>query len=179
MQFSEISTEKLTSGEVISLASLEVTSVPHISIIDDNPNASTEVLLRYKNEFNGLLKETYQTYKTMSISAGYSKDISVELLWKTTEVKNQPFKASIRLFIVVRAIDNNEASAKKSVESLIKLCQSTLALQKYEYKTLSYDELSPVVKSVVDTNIRAIVKEEKAENLQNQLLPFCFSYRAL
>jgi len=179
MQFSEVSTEKLTSGEVISLASLEVTSVPHISIIDDNPNAAAEVLLRYKNEFNGLLKEIYQTYKTMSISAGYSKDISVELLWKTTEVKNQPFKASIRLFIVVRAIDNNEDSAMKSVESLIKLCQSTLALQKYEYKTLSYDELSPVVKSVVDTNIRAIVKEEKAENLQNQLLPFCFSYDRL
>lgn len=179
MDFNSISTEKLTSGEVISLASLEVTSVPHISIIDDNPNAATEVLLRYKNEFNGLLKEIYQTYKTMSISAGYSKDISVELLWKTTEVKNQPFKASIRLFIVVRAIDNNEAYAKKSVESLIKLCQSTLTLQKYEYKTLSYDELSLVVKSVVDTNIRAIVKEEKAENLQNQLLPFCFSYDRL
>ncbi len=179
MQFSGISNEKLTSGEVISLASLEVVSVPHISIIDENPNAATEILLRYKNEFNGLLKEIYQTYKTMSISAGYSKDISIELLWKTTEVKNQPFKASIRLFIVVRAIDNNEDSANKSVESLIKLCQSTLALQKYEYKTLSYDELSLVVKGVVDNNIRAIVKEEKAENLQNQLLPFCFSYDRL
>lgn len=44
MDFNSIpfSTEKLTSGEVISLASLEVTSVPHISIIDDNLNAATE-----------------------------------------------------------------------------------------------------------------------------------------
>ena len=172
MQFSEISTEKLTSGEVISLASLEITSVPHISIIDNNPDANTEILLRYKNEFNSLLKEIYQTYKTMSISVGYSKDISVELLWKTTEVKNQPFKASIRLFIVVRAIDNDEASAKKSIESLINLFQSTLELQKYEYKTISYDKLSSVIRNITDTNIRAIVKEEKAENLQNQLLPF-------
>ena len=179
MQFGEISTESLTNGEVISLASLEVTSVPHISIIDDRPNAAEEVLLRYKNEFNGLLKEIYQAYKTMSILAGYSKDISVELLWKTTEVKNQPFKASIRLFVIVRAIDSDENSAKKSVESLIKLCQSTLALQKYEYKALSYDELSPVIGSVTDNSIRAIVKEEKAENLQNQLLPFCFSYDRL
>ncbi len=179
MQFSEISTEKLTSGEVISLASLEITSVPHISIIDNNPDANTEILLRYKNEFNSLLKEIYQTYKTMSISVGYSKDISVELLWKTTEVKNQPFKASIRLFIVVRAIDNDEASAKKSIESLINLFQSTLELQKYEYKTISYDKLSSVIRNITDTNIRAIVKEEKAENLQNQLLPFCFSYDRL
>jgi hypothetical protein len=179
MQLSEVSTEKLTSGEVISLASLEITSIPHISIIDDNSNAAKEVLLRYKSEFNDLLKEVYQVYKTMSISAGYSKDLSVELLWKTTAVKNQPFKASVRLFIVVRAIDRSESAATKTVETLIKLCQSTLALQKYEYKTLSYDQLSPIVKSVADTNIRAIVKEEKAENLQNQLLPFCFSYDRL
>lgn len=172
------STEKLMNGEFISLASLEITSVPHISIIDNFGNAA-DVILRYKNEFNGLLKEIYQTYRTMSISAGYSKDISIELLWKTTEVKNQPFKASISLFIIIRAIDNNESSAKKSVETLIKLCQSTLTLQKYEYKSLPYGELAPVIRSVEDNNIRAIVKEEKAENLQNQLLPFCFAYDRL
>jgi len=27
-----------------------------------------------------------------------------------------------------------------------------------------------------DTNVKAIVKEEKAENLQNQILPYCYSY---
>jgi len=178
MNLEYISTARLTTGELISLASLEVISVPHISIIDNNMNTA-ETLLRYKNEFDSLLKEIYQTYKEMSITAGYLKDISIELLWKTTEVQNQPFKASIRLFVVIRAIDNNETTAKKTVTSLIKLCQSTLALQKYEYKLLMYDELSLVVESIVDTDIRAIVKNEKAEGLQNQLLPFCFSYDKL
>ena len=87
MNLEYISTARLTTGELISLASLEVISVPHISIIDNNMNTA-ETLLRYKNEFDSLLKEIYQTYKEMSITAGYLKDISIELLWKTTEVQN-------------------------------------------------------------------------------------------
>ena len=65
------------------------------------------------------------------------------------------------------------------MQALIQLCQSTLSLQKYEFNALTYDELSKVIRSVNDTNIKAIIKEEKAENLQNQLLPFCFSYDRL
>lgn len=174
-----ISSESLTNGEIISLASLEVTSIPHISIIDEHPDALADTLVRYKSEFGGLLNEIYQTYKSMSYAAGYSRDISIELLWKTTVVKNQPFNASIRFFIIVRAIDNSAKAANETVQALIQLCQSTLSLQKYEFNALTYDELSKVIRSVNDTNIKAIIKEEKAENLQNQLLPFCFSYDRL
>lgn len=171
-----ITTENLTNGEKIALGILEVTAIPHISIIDETPNAITEITERYKVEMDGLLNEVYQSYKSISMSAGYSKDVSVELLWTTSEIKNQPYKAQIRLFILVRAIDKESKVAKETVETIIKLFKSTLALQRYDYKEVAYNDLKPIISKTKDTSIRAIVKEEKAENLQNQLLPFCYSY---
>ena len=85
-----ITTESLTNGEQIALGILEVTSIPHISIIDETPNAITEVTERYKLEMGGLLNEIYHSYNSISMVAGYSKDISIELLWTTSEIKNQP-----------------------------------------------------------------------------------------
>ena len=179
MPFNCISTESLTNGELIALGSIEITSIPHISIIDDRQNAITEIVDKYKNEMGSMLSEIYQAYKSMSIACGYSKDISIELLWTTQAVANQPYNAQIRLFIVARAIDNDKVSAVASVETLLKLCQSTLNLQKYEFQEITYSTLSETVSGINDNNIRAIVKEEKAENLQNQLLPFCYSYDRL
>lgn len=179
MPFNCISTESLTNGELIALGAIEIISIPHISIIDDRQNAVTEIVDKYKNEIGSMLTEIYQAYKSMSIACGYSKDISVELLWATQAVANQPYNAQIRLFIVARAIDNDNTSAVASVETLLKLCQSTLNLQKYEFQEVSYSILSETVSGINDNNIRAIVKEEKAENLQNQLLPFCYSYDRL
>ena len=175
----QISSESLTNGESIALAALEVTSIPHISIIDERADAPGAVISRYKAEFNALLNEIYQVYTSISYAAHYAKDISLELLWKTSPVQNQPFNASIRFFIIVRAIDRDAQSAGETVRTLIQLCQSTLALQKYEYQFVAYNTLSEVIRSIDDSNVRAIMKEEKAENLQNQLLPFCLSYDRL
>ena len=49
-------------------------------------------------------------------------------------------------------------------------------MQKYETIEIKYSTLAESVLHINDTNIKAIVKEEKAENLQNQLLPFCYAY---
>ena len=77
---------------------------------------------------------------------------------------------------MIRAIDNDTNSAIQAVSALIKLCESTLSLQKYETIEIKYSTLAESVLHINDTNIKAIVKEEKAENLQNQLLPFCYAY---
>ena len=173
---SYISTESLASNEIIALGALEITSIPHISIIDDRENAIAEIVEKYKNEIGGMLSEIYQTYKSMSYAAGYSKDIAVELLWTTHAVQNQPYNAQIRLFVILRAIDNDAAAATAVVESLLKISRSALSLQKYEVQEVEYATLAQSVSCVNDTSIRAIIKEENAENLQNQLLPFCYSY---
>lgn len=176
MPSANISLESLTDGEKIALAAIEITSVPHATVIGDEAKPVEEIVSQYKLEFAGLLNELYQSYKTMSISAGISKDFSFELLWKTTQVKNQPYNASIRLFIIIRAIDADEKVATASVESLVKLCISTLTLQKYDFRYIPYAELSGEIRKISDSCVKALVKEEKVENLQNQLLPYCYSY---
>lgn len=176
MQKDYISTESLTNGEQIALGIIEVTSVPHISIIDDTQNAIVEVTEHYKTEMGSLLNEIFQSYKTASMSVGYSKDIALELMWATTEVKNQPYKAQIRMFVLVRAIDADVRTAKETVASLLKLIRSTLSLQRYDFKDLSYTDILPIISKTSDSSIKAIVKEEKTENLQNQLLPYCYSF---
>lgn len=176
MPLNYISVESLTDGEVIALDIIEITSIPHISIIDERSNVIDEIVEKYKNEIISLLNEIYQSYKTYSYSANYAKDLSIELLWMTKAVQNQPYNAQINLYIIVRAIDGEPSKAKESVETLVRLCQSAFSLQKYECQEIPYSSLSAIVSHINDTNIRAIVKEEKAENLQNQLLPFCYAY---
>lgn len=103
MSVNSISTGSLTNGELIALGTIEIISIPHISIIDDRQNAIAEIVDKYKNEMGSMLTEIYQAYKSMSIECGYSKDVSVELLWVTQAVANQPYNAQIRLFIIARA----------------------------------------------------------------------------
>ena len=43
-------------GEKVSLGAIEITSVPHFSIIDDKAFSSAEVTDKYKAEFLSLLK---------------------------------------------------------------------------------------------------------------------------
>lgn len=179
MNLNKISIEELNSGEKIAIGIIEITAIPDISIINDTPNAAIETIEKYKHEFNGLLNEIHQSYKTLSYSSGYPKDISIEVLWATQKVENQPYNAKIRLFIIIRAIDNDETDAVSSVDSIIKYCTSTLALQKYDFSVLSYSDLSSVITSISDSSINAVIKEEKVENLQNQILPYCYAFDRL
>ena len=172
----KISTVSLANNEQIALGAFEITTIPHISILEDSTNHIAEFVEKYKNEMTGMLAEVYQAYKSVSTIAGYSKDIALELLWTTHAVQNQPYNAQIRLFVIVRAIDNNSSAATQTVASIIKLCQSTFSLQKYDIEEIEYSALAEDVLHINDTNIRAVVKEEKAESLQNQIIPYCYSY---
>lgn len=170
--------ESLKNGEKIALDAIEIISIPHMSIIDDNKRMD-EIVDRYKMEMTELLNELYQFFRASGKSDGQFKDLSYELLWLTEPVSNQPYNANVRLFAIVRAIENDDNRAKQLVSHQIELIQSTLTLQKYSFKRVEYSELSSKVAAVDDSCINAIVKEERVENLQNQILPFCYSYDRL
>ena len=174
----EISVEKLTNGEFVGLSIIEITSIPHLSIIDENRDPQ-EIIQQYKVDFADVLSEIYQLYKSSSISGGYNKDISVELLWKTTKVENQPYNAGIRLFVIVRSIDNNEKTVVTTVENAMNIFVASLELDKYEFVNISYQNISEIIEEIDDSTIKGIVKEEKIENLQNQILPYCYTFDKL
>ena len=175
MNTEHISVQSLTNGEKIALGGFEILSIPHISIIAPNTPAN-EIVSRYKAEFAGLLNEVYQAYRTLSMAAGVSKDIAFDLLWTTHPVENQPFNASIRLFILVRVIDASAEAAVAAVGSMLGLFSSALSLQKYDFEALDAAVLTRVVAGVSGQAVCALVKEEKAVNLQNGLFPYCYAY---
>ncbi len=170
-----ISFAPLTNGEGVALGVLEIISVPHISIVD--PNARDEdVIERYKNEMDQLLTEIHQIYKNVSVREHRYQDIALEFLWKTSEVKKQPYVAEIKLFVIVRCIDESEDRARGMVSSLLKVFKTTLHAQRYEVKACPYEELFREISDINDSYINAIVKEEEIANLQNTVVPCCYVY---
>ena len=176
---SNISTIKMINGESISLSVIEITSVPHISILTDNEADLPLKIEEYKADMGNFLKEIYQLYKTYSINAASSKDISLEFLWTTSKVQNQPYNADIRIFLVIRAIDINTNTAEKMVGEALKICKSTLNLQRYDYKEINYEDLSTTINRIRSEKITVVRKAESVDNMQNQIMPFCYSFDKL
>lgn len=174
-----ISTVELASGEIVGMGAIEITSIPHVSILQKRYDSTLNIDMEYKQDMARLLSEVFQNYKINYNSRNNLKDISLELLWCTQEAKNQTYKADIKLFIIIRAIDDSAAGAESVISSLIRILSATLDLEKYEYRNVSYDEVSSYIQNVDDSSINAVVKEERLENLQNYVLPYCFSYDKL
>ncbi len=169
-----VSCTRLANGEINAIDAVEIVSIPHIDILNDS-RPYEEVVASYQVEFGNLLKEVYQVYYDQN-RAGKGSELSVEFLWKTEPARNQPFNASVRLFLVVRAISATEAIAAEMTGMILKQCCATLSLLKYDFADLELRDLTTVVKAIQDRSVRAIVKNETIANLQNQMLPYCYSF---
>ena len=179
MQENMISDVILSSGEVVSLAALKLTSIPHFKIINPDDPSPERTLEGFKSDANTLLNEVYQLYRTGVLKNTAYKDLSLELLFATEPVKNQPYKAKINIYIIARAIDFTREGAAALAGGIINICKATLRQEKFEYADVDFKELANQIAAIKDNEIRALVKEEKAENLENQILPFCYSYDRL
>jgi hypothetical protein len=175
---SNISTVLTSSDEKIGLGILKICSIPEKSILPQN-NSEETVERIFQDGFSNLLSEIYQNYRLRRNADGGYQDLSLELLWLTKPVQNQPFAASIDLYIIIRVIDFSGAAAIETVGGMLQICEATLELQKYEFTRISYVQLAKEIKDVADDEVRAIVKEESLENLQNQIIPSCFSFDRL
>jgi len=168
-----VSITELANGERIGLSAVEITAVPHVSILQKRYQNTANIDTEYKQDMARLLSEVFQNYKNTVNSC---HDVSLEILWTTQEVKNQPYKASISLHIIIRTIGSNDADIENTISSLQRICEATLDFGKYNYKDADISELTARVRNISDQSIKAVVKSERLENLQNNLLPFCFSF---
>ena len=166
----------LTDGETASLGAVKIASIPHISIIEDKRDGLKEVIQRYKDETSRVLGEVYLIYKRECQRNRINKDVSVELLWKTSRVENQPYNADIHIYLIVRAIDAVPDNAEKMVVDILNLIQTMLNIEKYELEEVADSDLLNVVKGISNGCVRALVKEERIENLQSTLYPFCYAF---
>jgi hypothetical protein len=163
----------LQGNERVGIGVIEITAVPHMSVIQSRFTAMQNIDTEYKHDMSRLLSEVFQNYKN---NVNGCQDISLELLWSTHEVTNQPFKASVSLHIIVRSIGNSDDIVTEAIKSILRICKATLDFGKYDYKEIGYGELEPIVKGINDQSVKAIAKTERVENLQNTLMPYCFAF---
>ena len=166
-----ITTTLLSNNETVGMGVIEITSIPDISILTSQPENAEQLVTEYKRDMANLLTEIYQQYRALNTATGANNDLSLEYLWTTQAVKNQPYKADIKLYLIARAIDTDKNALENTINTIIRICHTTLDRQKYEYREIGYqEELKPIVGKVNAQTVTAIVKEERVENLQNQIL---------
>lgn len=173
-----IETLQIQSGEHIGLSIIEVRSIPHISILSDDTSTEerNHLIARAAADMSNLFSEVYQQYKEQYKAEGVNPDLSLELIWTTKPVENQPYEASIQLYILLRSIHKDARRASDLVKMISKLMTSTLDGGLYDYSECSISEFSSTFNELCHGTCHAIVKEERIENLQNSYLPYCFAY---
>ena len=90
-------------------------------------------------------------------------------------MNNQPYKAKIRPFLVIRAISGDQSSAQAIIEQIYSLYESSLKLQKYGFEEIEFPRLTEIISGVQIEDSIAIVKDEREENLNNQFLSAAYS----
>lgn len=169
-----ISKTYLSNNEQVGIDVLEITSIPSLSIISDSDNI--EMIVRdYQKEISSMLSEIYQYYKIQS-AQGDNKEICVELMWLSKPVKNQTYKADIKLYLIIRSISKYSSIIDEDIVSVRNVIQGTLEKQKYDLQDISIEKYQTALAGINKEKLVAIVKEESIENLQNSILPYCFSY---
>ena len=170
-----IKTLELNDGEFVGIGATEITSIPTLTILKDSYPQGEDIEGEYKQGFGNLLTELYQSYRTFSSRNG-NAETSFEFLWITEPVDNQPFKAKINLFMVLRAIAEDEQSAVSMVERLVNSCSSMLKMYQYGTRQSDPDALGVQISNLPVQTIEALVKDERIENLQNQMIPTCYAF---
>ena len=169
---------QINSGEYIGMRVLAIRSIPHISILSEN-NTQQEHIEHYAQDMANLLNEVYQQYKELFKQSGQNTDIALELSWVNEAVVNQPYKAMIHLFLILRSIHRIQEQADKTLQVLLGLMKATLDSGRYEYDECSFADYYDAFKTATGGGVQAIVKEERIEDLQNSYLPACYAYDKL
>lgn len=169
---------ELNSGEYISAIVIEITQIPDVNVLKADYPQGQSIEEEYRRDFGALLTEMYQTYNSV-LSRSASTEMSMELMWLTEPVVNQPYKAKVRMFIVLRSLSNDTRIASDTLNRLYAACTANLRLHKYGYADLAYEEIEKTLEKVPEKAIRSIVRDEREEYLQNQMLPSCYAYDRL
>ena len=171
-------TIQINSGEHIGMRVLTIRTIPHMSTISASELSAQEtnrILVEYARDMSNLLSEIYQQYK-LHVLNGETTDIALEILWVTEPVQNQPYKAKINLYLLLRYIHSDQNRLQKTIDTLYSLTTATLGAGKYEFEEITIDNFSKSIGNIKKLTARAIVKEERIEDLQNSYFPTCYAY---
>ena len=99
----------LQGGEYLAVSVLEITDIPSVALLAGDYPDNTSPYTEYRKDFGAMLGEVFQLYRTNHQQA-IPCDLSAEILWLSEPVENQPFRANIRLFLVLRSVADEQGA---------------------------------------------------------------------
>ena len=166
---------ELRNNTVICVGTIEITSVPTLLSLEESYRPDQSIEDEYRKAFEYALTEVYQTYKSYLVEDPKS-DVSIESLWVTESVDNQPFKAKIRPFFVIRVVGAVKDRVNDTFTSVYHSLTSNLKTLKYGVEDIDEPDLKSILSKVSTESVRTVVKDETLISLQNQMMPYCYSF---
>ena len=150
-----VNTLELANGNYVTMAVAEVTSIPYFELYDkelDRANYMNQVLF------------------TQIISSMYRKSVSdqtaFEFLFQSVPVKNQTYKAQVRLYFIVRKIGADEAANEQEVIDIISSIKVDLEERNFSVDIFDslerYKEFKLSLNKTNCTRTLSVGKKEKA-----------------
>lgn len=169
---------KISSGEFCDYISLEIESIPDISILveQNNTNIDSESYInKIKKGFETVLTEIYQITKNDYFDNYLLQNNSFELIWLSQPVSNQTYRSRIRFFLIIRSINFDSVKLKEKLVTLGNIFYSSLNSMRYTVKRMENTVL-PFLNDLILTDKTAIIKQDGVGNLQSYVLNNCYLF---
>ena len=127
-----------------------------------------------------MLTEFFFGCKQDFVSQYQNQDYSIELVFKSEEVKNQTYRANVKIYIVLRGISGDKEYLNSRLQELKNAIKSVLAINKYTLAEVEDKEnLLNDIMNIECKEKRVITKDYRLENIQSAYLPQCFTFDKL
>ncbi len=173
---SNVSFQELSSGEWAGVYCIEVCKIPHVSLFGKD-TVDEEVQLQQQQAVTTILGGLFNQYKEcLRLMPQMETLFSLEMLWISEAITGQVSAARIRPLIIIRAVGQSREMLQQQLTNHAQLILSVLADRKYDAQALGADAVLEILGTTKRESIQAICKEERILQLQNQMLPVCYTY---
>ena len=146
---------ELANGRHIGMSIAEITAIPDHELYDKNLSSA--------NKMN-------QVLFTQLVSAFHRKAeanfAALELLWQSVAVDNQTYKAQVKLFVIIRKICRDKASAISETDAMMQSVKNDLEDKNFSIAVFTvpdeYNEFERSLSLVNTTHTLSVAKREKA-----------------
>lgn len=156
---------ELNDNRFLGIKELEITSFPNVVSMGEKPEEAC--------------KKTYQSFVHLvtELHKLCGLDTCMELLWLTEKVENQTFSSKVRVFSILRQIDNCKDTLENNLDSIQNNIATTLSAMQYSIRNIDISgaEFSELLGRVNDSCVCGIVKSEKCTANANSMYPYYYS----
>ena len=173
----EIIIKELENNDFLGMDIFEISEIPDISILIKETDSEKDFVLKHKKEFETIISEFFFGCKRDFNSQYENQDYSISLVFKSEKVENQTYNANIKVYIILRAINQNKEYLISKMKELENSLINSLDNNKYGIKKLeNKEEIINEIKVIANKEKRVITKDYQMNNLQSMYFPECFTF---